>query len=105
MRTKSEIQQSINNNEINWLGRDGFIKDFVKHILNQRSSKHICINGVWGSGKTTTIFGIINEIKNGHDDVPLVLYFDVWKYEHYEEPVFALLKIIREENTDLYYDI
>lgn len=64
---------------------------------------HICINGVWGSGKTTTVMGIIDYLeRNDEKTRPLVLYLDIWKYEHYQEPLFALLKVMQKELPQIF---
>lgn len=97
MRNKREIEKAIKDPDFNWLGRKPFIDDFIKYLKNQKESTHICINGVWGSGKTTTILGIIDQLTQ-IDNVtkPLVLYLDAWKYEHYQDPLFALLKVMQK---------
>lgn len=101
MRNKSEIKKAIKDPDFNWLGRKPFISDFIKHLQNQTESMHICVNGVWGSGKTTTIMGIIDQLDKIDDATkPLVLYLDAWKYEHYQNPLFALLKVMQKESSE-----
>lgn len=103
MRNKSEIKKAIKDPNFNWLGRKPFIEDFIKHLQNQMRSMHICINGVWGSGKTTTIMGIIEHLdKVDEPTKPLVLYLDSWKYEHYQDPLFALLKVMQKELPEIF---
>ena len=103
MRNKKEIEQAIKDPDFNWLGRKLFIEDFINHLQNQTISRHICINGVWGSGKTTTILGIIDQLdKIDEEDKPLVLYIDAWKYEHYQDPLFALLKVMQKELPEIF---
>lgn len=102
MRNKTEIEKAIKKSDFNWLGREPFIKDFIHHLKNQKESRHICINGVWGSGKTTTILGIINHLHKVEEEKPLILYLDAWKYEHYQHPLFALLKLMQEELPEIF---
>lgn len=103
MRNKTEIEKAIKSTEFNWLGREPFIKDFIYHLRNQKESRHLCINGVWGSGKTTTILGIINQLDEINEEPkPLVLYLDAWKYEHYQDPLFALLKLMQQELPEIF---
>lgn len=103
MRNKSEIEHEIKKEDFNWLGRKSFIGDFINHILNKKKSTHICLNGVWGSGKTTTVLGIKNQLElMDENSNPLILYLDAWKYEHYQEPLFALLKVIQKELPDIF---
>src|SRR5699024_3919291 len=85
MRNKAEIEQAIKKSDFNWLGRKTFIEDFINHLKKRPVSSHICINGVWGSGKTTTILGIIKHLREKDEQNPLVIYLDVWKYEHYQQ--------------------
>lgn len=105
MRNTNEIKKAIQEPNFNWLGRDGFIEGFSNFIMNQELSTHVCIDGVWGSGKTTTVFGIINYLNKELDKEhrPLTIYLNVWKYEHYEHPLFALLKVM-EENLPSIFD-
>lgn len=102
MRNKTEIEKAIKNPDFNWLGRESFIEDFMHHLQKQTESRHICINGVWGSGKTTTILGIINHLHKIEEEKPLVLYLDAWKYEHYQDPLFALLKLMQQELPEIF---
>src|SRR5699024_889197 len=103
LRNKTEIKEAIKDPNFNWLGRKAFIEDFIKHLQNQTKSTHICINGVWGSGKTTTIMGIIEHLDKIDDPTkPLVLYLDSWKYEHYQDPLFALLKTMQKELPEIF---
>lgn len=97
MRNRKEIEQSIQSSSFDWLGRDTFIENFCQYILKQDKSTHVCINGVWGSGKTTTVLGIIQKL-NVLEEVqrPLIIYLDAWKYEHYDHPLFSLLKVMEE---------
>jgi len=103
LRNKNEIKKAIKDPNFNWLGRKPFIGDFIKHLQNQTRSVHICINGVWGSGKTTTIMGIMDRLdKIDEGTKPLVLYLDAWKYEHYQDPLFALLKVMQKELPEIF---
>jgi|SRR5699024_10824721 len=102
MRNKAEIEQAIKKPDFNWLGRKTFIEDFIKHLKKLPVSSHICINGVWGSGKTTTILGIIKYLREKDKQNPLVIYLDAWKYEHYQHPIFALLKLVQEELPEIF---
>lgn len=102
MRNRNEIKEAITNDKIDWFGRSDFIKSFSDYLINQKGSSHICINGVWGSGKTTTVLGIIDYLKRNCDaDTPIVLYLDAWRYENYEHPLFSLLKVIESEAPNI----
>lgn len=102
MRTINGNITDISNDSFDWLGRLDFIKNFADYLINQKVSSHICINGVWGSGKTTTVMGIIEYLKRKSDgDTPIVLYINAWRYENYEHPLFALLKVIESETPNI----
>lgn len=107
MRNRKEIEKLIKEQDFNWLGRKEFIKDFSDFILSQEESQHICINGVWGSGKTTTILGLIDYLSNDENitERPLILYLDAWKFEHYDHPLFSLLKVMENEMSDIFEKI
>lgn len=103
MRNKQEIEKAIKEPSFNWFGRVPFIKEFSEYLISQNKSTHVCINGVWGSGKTTTVLGIVNYLNKIEKDKenPLVLYIDAWKYEHYEHPLFMLLKVMEENAKEI----
>ena len=107
MRNKSEIEKAIKKSDFDWYGRKTFIEDFSKYILSQDESQHICINGVWGSGKTTTILGLIEHLESSENtnEKPLILYLDAWKLEHYEHPLFSLLKVMESEKSSIFEKI
>lgn len=75
--------------------------------MSEELSKHVCIDGVWGSGKTTTVLGIIQYLQRSpsDQDPPLILYMDSWKLEHYEHPIFALLKVIKDNSEEIFSEI
>lgn len=102
MKTKKSIEKLTKNSNFNWLGRNSFIKEFSDYLLSQEESMHVCINGVWGSGKTTTVLGIIDYLSSKESEKPLILYLDAWKYEHYGHPLFSLLKVMEEESPEIY---
>ena len=105
MRTKEQIKTAIEQDNFSWLGRESFIEDFANYLIKENDSKHICLDGAWGSGKTTTLFGIINKIKEitqaNEEYPPLILYLDAWEYENYEHPTFALLKVMEDSDVDI----
>jgi predicted KAP-like P-loop ATPase len=53
----------------------------------------ICLNGEWGSGKTSLLKRVFNMLKEQTDDRFKVLWFDAWQYERLD-PVLALLQKI-----------
>ena len=102
MKTVKQIKEMIDNNEIEWFGRDEFINRICDYLIKDDESKHICLKGIWGSGKTTTLLGMKNKLKSENI---LVLYLDAWKYENYEHPTYALLKAIQESDPQVYNSV
>lgn len=101
-----KIYNDISTDNYDWLGRADFINNFKEMLIRTNNSKHICIDGIWGSGKTTTIHGIIQKLENMSDDnKPMVLYMDAWEFENYEHPLYALIKLLNDEYSDIFKDL
>jgi hypothetical protein len=67
----------------------------------------ICLNGEWGSGKTSLLKRVCNRLDNETNDRFKVLWFDAWQYERLD-PVLALLQkiaILYENKSDKLKDI
>jgi predicted KAP-like P-loop ATPase len=66
--------------------------DLILNDIPQRSFA-ICLNGEWGSGKTSLLKRVFNRFENETNDKFKVLWFDAWQYERLD-PVLALLQKI-----------
>lgn len=79
-----------------------YFADMVKDIViseNQRINA-IALLGGWGEGKTTILHFVKEAIENnykGQGKMPLVVWFDAWKFENEENLCLALLNEIQIE--------
>ena len=85
------------------LGRDEFINEFTNYISSDYSSRHLCLNGGWGSGKTRIIHHIIHNFEKNQDTRVETFYFDAWFYENSEMPVYALIAAMKK-NSDKFFN-
>lgn len=65
----------------------------IDHILTIDKPFAICLNGEWGSGKTSLMYIVYEEFEERSNDQLKVIWFDAWKYERLD-PVLALLQKI-----------
>ena len=76
--------------------------DLIKNEITDKSFA-ICLNGEWGSGKTSLLKRVYNKLREStkNNDKFKILWFDAWQYERLD-PVLALLQKIaflyEEEN-------
>lgn len=72
------------------LCRDHFVSvvsNIVESKIQQREGYSFAIDGEWGCGKTTVLDMLEERLKNCY----LVIRYNCWKYDFYEEPLIALL--------------
>jgi len=100
MSIEKKIVEMTEKKDFTYLGREDFIKELSGYIMSRKESTHICLEGVWGSGKTTTLQGLIKELEKDSKE-PLILYVNAWKYEHYEHPIFAIIKEMEEQEPKI----
>ena len=75
---------------IDLLSRDHFVSvvsNIVESKIQQKEGYSFAIDGVWGCGKTTVLDMLEERLKNRY----LVIRYNCWKYDFYEEPLIALL--------------
>lgn len=84
------------------LSRDHFVSvvsNIVDSKIKQKEGYSFAIDGEWGCGKTTILDILEQQLKNKY----LVVRYNCWKYDFYEEPLVALLsefaKAINSEQT------
>lgn len=81
-------------NEQDVLERQYIVARILKLIeINGDRNLSIGINGPWGYGKTFVLHMIDDELdeKKINDKYVLPFYYDVWKYDYYEEPIISLI--------------
>jgi hypothetical protein len=72
------------------LSRDHFVSvvtNIVESKIQQKEGYSFAIDGEWGCGKTTVLDMLQERLKNRY----LVIRYNCWKYDFYEEPLIALL--------------
>ncbi|SHK41405.1 P-loop NTPase fold protein [Fibrobacter sp. UWB12] len=77
------------------LNRMNFVVNLKKIIdkkIEDNTGFSFAIDGTWGSGKTF----IVNMLDEIVKDQYLVVKYNCWKYDYYEEPVVAIMSVIAE---------
>lgn len=75
---------------IDLLSRDQFVSivsNIVDSKIKQKEGYSFAIDGEWGCGKTTVLDILEEHLKHKY----LVVRYNCWKYDFYEEPLIALL--------------
>lgn len=94
------------------LNRKPFVENVIKLIENISSNKKtmtFAIDGEWGCGKSFVLDMLedeLNKIKKDEDEKNnkyLIIRYNCWKYDYYEEPLVAIVAAILEsiENNNL----
>ena len=82
----------INDDKLN---RTAFI-DTLEKIIDKKFSEQdafsFAIDGKWGCGKTFIVNMLEERLKNKY----LVIKYNCWKYDYYEEPVMAIMTVIAD---------
>lgn len=81
------------------LNRDKFVEDVFKVIealSANRQSRTFAINGEWGSGKSFVLDMLEEKLsmwqnEETADDKYIVFHYNCWKYDYYDEPLFAIV--------------
>ena len=76
------------------LGSDDYAASFSEIIVHSRPRFAIGIFGDWGSGKTTLMRAIEEDLRP-HDGV-VTVWFNAWRYEREEHLIVPLLDTLRE---------
>ena len=102
-------------NKLDILNRDEFVSQIVKmleHISDNETSTCFAINGTWGCGKSFVLDMLqenleVIQSEKTFTDKYLVIRYNCWKYDYYEEPLVAIVSSIMsqiEEKTKLFPD-
>lgn len=91
------------------IGRETVVKDLMKTIRLVHDTKHgftLCLNGSWGCGKTYILNELEERLKAETASATqgvtgankyLVLHYNCWQYDYYEEPLAAIVSVFMEE--------
>jgi KAP family P-loop domain len=76
------------------IGFDGYAKALAEVIVSSRAEFAVGILGGWGSGKTTLMRAIEQELDRNESVVPV--WFAAWRYEKEPSLILPLLDVLRE---------
>ena len=92
MNTKPEKKIDI-------LNRGDFIQravDIVKLISSHKGNMTFAIDGAWGCGKTFVLEEIEGRLSNDPSKNYLVIPYNCWQYDYYDEPLVALVAALND---------
>ena len=89
----------MDTNKIDILNRDKFVDDVftvIETLSANRKSCTFAINGEWGSGKSFVLDMLEEKLsawqnEDTADDKYIVFHYNCWKYDYYDEPLFAIV--------------
>lgn len=78
------------------------IKDIIEKISNNNESITFAIDGEWGCGKSFLLNMLENELlpiqnESTSNTKYLILHYNCWKYDYYEEPLISVVSLLLEE--------
>ena len=87
------------------LNREPFVKqivDLTKIISDKHKNCCFAIEGEWGSGKSFVLEKIQKclqeeQTEATHTDRFFVVRYDCWQYDYYEEPIVAIISVLKEQ--------
>ena len=87
------------------LNREPFVKqivDLTKIISEKHKNCCFAIEGEWGSGKSFVLEKIQKclqeeQTEATHTDRFFVVRYDCWQYDYYEEPIVAIISVLKEQ--------
>lgn len=94
--------------EIDILDRDAFIDNLmqiVDTLSQQKQGTTFAIDGGWGYGKTFVLQKFMQRIEKEKKKSHIVLYYNCWKYDYYEEPLIAFTAALQDliaEKTSIF---
>lgn len=85
------------------LNRSGFASQLAEIILGMDAEDGLCvsINGAWGSGKTSVINLVENELKEiGGGNAPIILHFSPWNFVTTEQLFQQFFSLLADKFTE-----
>lgn len=88
-----------------YLKRENDIKnvcDIIHGLKVSHSGTSFAVSGKWGYGKTyflELLIDKLSEIPESQDDI--ILYYDCWKYNYYDEPIIPIMSILSDGLSEI----
>lgn len=87
------------------LDREAFVKqivDLAMVLSEKRKNCYFAIEGEWGSGKSFVLENIQECLQPEQSEETgadrfFVVRYDCWKYDYYEEPIVAIISVLRDQ--------
>ena len=87
------------------LNREPFVKqivDLTKILSEKRKNCCFAIEGEWGSGKSFVLEKIqeclqVEQSETTNTDRFFVVRYDCWRYDYYEEPIVAIISVLKDQ--------
>ena len=87
------------------LNREPFVKqivDLIKILSEKRKNCCFAIEGEWGSGKSFALEKIqeclqVEQSETTNTDRFFVVRYDCWRYDYYEEPIVAIISVLKDQ--------
>lgn len=98
-KKKEHVKNKKNEMQIDdFIGRDKFVERVIKLINFSDKSKswNFAIDGEWGSGKSFVLNIIENKLKEKQSFV--IINYNAWKNDFYEDPLIAILYTILDSS-------
>lgn len=90
---------SILNDSTDYLGileKANFLKDFFTSIKDNKELKMFCLYGDWGSGKSTVLKYLQEELKNEYN----TFFFEAWEYDQNNNIPYSLFEFLTKNSQD-----
>lgn len=94
---------SNDNEKIDILHREEFIErvvTIVNKIAENKGNMTFAINGEWGCGKTFVLKEIEDRLEKDENKKFLVIRYNCWQYDYYEEPLAAIVSSLLDFKDD-----
>lgn len=91
--------ESCLDHEIDILNRETFIDNLmqiVDKLSQQKQGITFAIDGGWGYGKTFVLQKFKQRIETEKENSHVVLYYNCWEYDYYEEPLIAFTSALQD---------
>ncbi|MDR3636358.1 MAG: P-loop NTPase fold protein [Isosphaeraceae bacterium] len=83
-------------NRIDSLGFSAYAGTMTDAILGTEGPFAIAILGEWGTGKTSLMRMIRNQLDKHHQQDSLTVWFNAWRYEGESHPIVPLVRVVAE---------